>query len=296
MGRILTGCVIVLAVLVALTGCGSSRPAGAPPAASVAGESISQPLLHQYVTYAVKFYSIGAASPIGSAGTLCRRPSPACTRLQNQVLRRLLEERVVVHYAHAHHIALSASDQRAVDAELAQLRADPTPVGELLARRLMSVQFCRRLLAMEMLVRKVEKAVVPVEAERGFAFHLRSFTIPIAPGGHGVHAYHRAVDLATDGTPIPRNASIRASWIAPSRLAANVRRVISAAQPGDFVGPFRKPGAYLVIQLLGKRVHRYGRPARQHNESVYFRRWLDRQLRAGAPRCFSRAGKERPCP
>lgn len=286
-------CCILAAIL---AGCGSSAARPAPkPIAIIGGDPITPQTLRSYVSYAASYYTVRYA---GAKPTkrLCPQRWAACTRLTNQVLKRLLQEYAVFHYAARHHITLSASDRRRVEAQLSALRALGTTPAQLIASHKVTVPFLRHLLQTEMLIRKVEAQVVPAVKQSGFGFRLRTFAIPIAPGGHGLHAYQKAVDLATDGKPVPRKAIVRTSWVPRSRLAANLRQPVEAAKPGDFVGPFRTTTGYLVIEVLRRGPHELSTKARQRREAHAFRIWLATEVTRLKPQCFQTGGKTRVCP
>jgi hypothetical protein len=270
-----------------LSACGSSQSRTPQAIALVNSRPIPQSEYRQYVLYADRFY---AASGQGH----CPGVQPGCTLLQQQVLRRLLEQSLVQQYAQQHHITLSPAEQQQVEARLATLAAPGSPTGTLLTRRQVTRRFIRSLLADELLVQAVEQAVVPTQLERGRSYRLRIVTVPISPGGRQA-AYQAALDVATNGGAAPTGAGDRTEWVAAFRLGLAVQHTLQQAQVGEYVGPYEHADSYRVFQLRGQKWGRYGRPARQRIETTYFRHWLDAQLSAAHPVCYA-GNRQSSCP
>ncbi len=276
-------------------GCGSSTP-DSNLIARLGSQTISRDTYRQNLNYAIRFYQSAYGSQGGLDAVHCVRPSSPCAQIRDQLLRRLLEEDAVIEYADRHRIHLSSVDQTEINAQMASIDQAGSVIAQMIARKQISRPFLRSLLETEFLIHRVETRVIPVKVEEGFAYHVRTITIPFAPGGRGLNAYRRAVTLATDGRPIPRRALVRTVWIIPPHLAANVRKLVAVAQPGQYVGPFKRHRAYLVVQLLGSGLRRYSRTTLLTVETSYFHRWIDRMLTAERPICFSPSGKTVACP
>lgn len=286
---------VLVALLLIAAGCGSSKPL-ITPIAQIGPQSISRDSYRQNLNYAIRFFQSAYGNQASLDESHCVRPSTPCNHLRKQLLRRLLEESVVIQYAEHHHIHLSAADRTEVSVQLARLDEAGSVIAQMVARKQISRQFLRSLLDTELLVHRVETLVVPSSSQEGFAYHLRTVTIPFAPGGRGLNAYHRALNLATDGRPLPRRAVVRIAWIPPRHLALNVRNLVALAEPGQYVGPFKRQDAYLVVQVLGSGSHRVGRSARVSLETRYFHRWIERMLVADHPICFSSSATTVACP
>src|SRR5205085_3451927 len=163
-------------------------------------------------------------------------------------------------------------DRLRVDSDVAVLLARDTTAAQLISEHRITRAFVRTLLEQEELTRKVERAVTRGRADVGFEVHIRRYSIPTGSGRSTAQALQDALDLATDGKPSPGTA-VRTEWVAPLRLNRRLRLALSTAEPNQYVGPFYGRSGYLVIQLLGKGRHRYGRPARIALEAKYFRSW-----------------------
>lgn len=279
----------LIAVAATLCSCGSSRSSPPAPAAVavVDDQRISRSEYQQYVLYAANFY---AAAGQGR----CAQDRPSCAALRRQVLRRLLEEQVVVQYAQHHHIGLSPAQERQVSEQVALLAIPDTPAGRLLAKHKVTRDFVRSLLRNELLVQRVEQAVIPPGLDRGQSYRLRIVTVPIGAGGEKA-AYQAALDLATNGGAAPPGATDRTEWMAAFRLARSARHILEHAQIGEYVGPYRRPAGFRDFQLLGEKWGRFGRPARLRLETIFFRHWINSRLRAAHPACYA-SGKRTPCP
>src|SRR5579872_2534416 len=106
---------LALATLAALAaGCGSGA-ATERGVALIEGHTISTAALQRNLAYAASFYAWAYGNP-GAKGNSCTvaSRSDACVVMRRQVLARLLEEQLVVGYAAAHHISLSAADLQVV--------------------------------------------------------------------------------------------------------------------------------------------------------------------------------------
>lgn len=287
---------IGLLLVTVLSGCGSRPNAG--NAAVVANDTITQASLSAYVRYALSFYAWAYGSDIGGAGRQCGPASrdAHCSRVRSQALLRLMEERIVLHYASAHNIRLSPAEKATARQHADALLAQDTTASQLLSEHRINRAFIVTLLQHEALVTKVERAVVGPRARRGKALHLRRFLVPFLLNVPKHKVYQGAVDLATEGRPIPEGTSVRTEWVARFRLATRLKRALIGVVAGQFVGPFPTGSGYLVVQLLGRGVHRLGRPARTALETRLFRAWLARQMAASRPHCFDPNGHEQPCP
>lgn len=289
---------ILSLALLFLAGCGKSHLATHPPAAEVVGASIQWRDVAQYVDYALAFYAHTGPAKTNAVQPPCTIGSSngVCVRLQSQVLRRLLEEAVVRAYARMHRIALSTSERARVGSELHALAAAAGPTSALLARRRLDLAFLRKLLWNELLVQKVEDIATLRRASAGPSYHLLTVSIPIDPLLGKKSAYKSALDLATFGEPIPATGNMRVDWKAAFRLPPRISSALLAAKKGDYVGPFRRRDRYLVVEMLGKGIHRYGRPARTALQTLYFRQWLTAQIASAHPRCFTPHGAQVSCP
>lgn len=276
-----------------LAGCSSQRSIQA--AALVGGKPIAWSDYQKYLDYSLRFYA-WARRPAQNWSLRCDDTSrtPACARLRQEVLARLIQERVVLSYASTHHIALSRSDRRRIDIELDVLLGGSS--GPAITDMRVDRSFLRDLLAREMLVRRVQESVVSGRASSGPSFHVRKFIIPRSPSRPDAQAFKGALDLATDGQPVPAGTQVRDEWVAAFRLGDRELKALTAAQPGQYTGPFTGPRAYVVIQLLGEGSHAYGRPARDMLQARYFQAWLRAAIRRAAPTCFTRTGARAVCP
>ncbi|MBV9281891.1 MAG: hypothetical protein JOZ41_17570 [Chloroflexi bacterium] len=273
-----------------LAGCGSAGH-GPSAAAVIGGHPILPADVQAYVDYSVRFDAWANHQPASRPPCAAGRGGRQCALLRRQALIRLLQERVVQDYARRHGVRLTAADQSGIDRQLA-IAAGP---GSTLLRRLgVSRSFLRAVLARQMLVQRVEAAVAPDWARQGPSVHVRRYVIPY--GTDPVQAREEAVTLAIDGKPIPAAASIRDEWIADFRLAAPLQETLAVADPGQFAGPYDQGSAFLVIQLLGRGTHRYGRPAREELASRYFHTWLAEAFRQTRPVCYGADGKTMACP
>jgi hypothetical protein len=84
--------------------------------------------------------------------------------------------------------------------------------------------------------------------------------------------------------------------MAPFKMKPDVRRALAAAQPGEYVGPFSRPGYLLLIQLLERADHRYSPDAHAEITSKLFATWLARAVARAGPRCADSAGRLSRCP
>ncbi len=285
-----------LIVCMVLAGCGKS---GAPPPVRTAGTvamvgstTISQRAVQQYVNYALHFYSWVDASQPRDGATSCstRSSTAACVTLRRQVLHRLLEEQVVAKYAAHNGIELSKSDIARVERELKQLRAPQAGTAKLFTNEGISPAFMRTVLQNQLLVKRVEAAVVGKAALTGPSFRLRKYVF-----GADRQSYRSAVDLATGGVnDIPGHTSIT-HWVAAYRLPPHVRSLVDVASKGDYVGPTLEGTSYVVYQILGRGNHRYGLPARQQIMARTFKAWLGQALAKLQPKCVLGNGQTAPC-
>jgi hypothetical protein len=216
--------------------------------------------------------------------------------VRGQALRRLLEEKVIERYAVSHGIALSPADRVQAARETSDLLAQDTTAAQLLAEHKINRTFITVLLDHEMLVRKVEAFVSRGVARTGESLHLRQFHIPRIAGIDDAREYLQAVNLATDGKPVPPGSSVRTSWVATFHLPSDVLNALTPAAPRQFVGPFPYKSYYLDVQFLGRGTHLYGRPARLILKARRFRDWLKAEVLHADPRCFDSAGRDQRCP
>src|SRR5579859_7322672 len=171
-----------LSLCMVLVGCGRSGATTVSPrtpgtVAMVGNTTISQHAIRQYVNYALHFYSWVDATQAGDGATSCstRSTTRACVILRAQVLRRLVEERVVAQYAAEHGIRLSSSDARRVERELQRLQSPQSGTAKLFTSERISPAFMRSVLENQLLVKHVEAAVVGNAALRGPSFHLQKY-------------------------------------------------------------------------------------------------------------------------
>jgi hypothetical protein len=279
-----------------VTACGSSR--GSPSAlVLVAGQRITRADLNAYVGYSRRFYAwVHQARGVGSLGCDPGNGAARCTGLQGQALARLIEEHVVMAYASAHHIQLTAREESRIDQEMNDLRLADAAGGSLLRSLGVTPSFMKEIVRREMLVQRVEDTVAPPAVKVGPAFHLRHFFIFYGVEKSRKQARDEALTLAIAGSPVPDHAGVRVDWVAPFRLPSDIRSQLILARPGQFVGPFPGRRSFLVLQLLARGSHRYGQPARQQLEAQYFRRWLARAVSSADPKCFSDNAAPTPCP
>jgi hypothetical protein len=270
----LTGCV-------ALTACGrSSSPAPAHPhgpVAVTASAAIPNKIIQQYMNYALHFYSWVDATQSGDGTTSCstRSTNTACTTLRTQVLRRLREERVVASFARQHGIQLSANDMTRVEHELKRLRSPHSGTARLFSSEGISPVFMRNVLQNQLLVKRVEDAVVSKAALSGPSFRLRKYVF-----GRDGHSYKSAIDLATAGVNDAPGHIPPIHWVAAYRLPRSVRSLMAVATSGDYVGPVLEGPSYVVYQPFARGIHRYGLPARHQIEARTFRAWLSQRMAA----------------
>lgn len=261
----------------------------------MAGRPITAADVHAYVRYADLYY--GSAYGTGSTGDCAQRHAPAaCRAVLDEALSRLIQERVVAAYATAHHIVLTRSDEHRINVQLAGLRLTDPTTARLLQTHALAVTFLRKLLRTEALVSKVEDRVTSGAADMGYSFHVREFSFPAGGAGGSPAAYRQAVHLATDGKPVPLDATESSRWIAAFRLSQPEVQSLRAASDGNFVGPFQRSGTVLVLQRLGAGMHRYGRPARAELRTRLFKQWLAEQIRRESPVCYGSSGKTVHCP
>ncbi|HLJ68585.1 MAG TPA: hypothetical protein VKX16_14615 [Chloroflexota bacterium] len=283
-------------VLVSAAGCGATH-SSTGEVALVAGQPVYQTQLQTYVDYALAYY----AQPSGSAPRspiTCEPDShlSRCVTVRQQALRRLLEEQVVQHYAAAHHIGLPRPLVLALDRKAVNFLQSDARVGSLVAEHRISRQFVYALFQKEALIQSVEQSITHGETGSGPAFQVLRILFPFGSKSQQAAAYRSALTLATDGKPMPRSATKKAEWIAPFRLARTARAALASASPGGFVGPFQRGSTYLVIKLLARGHHRYGRRAREVAAARLFKAWLTVQLHHASTRCFSPGGSSVACP
>jgi hypothetical protein len=241
----------------------------------VASAAIPSRTIQQYMNYALHFYSWVDATQSGDGTTSCsaRSTSTACTTLRAQVLLRLREERVVANFARQHGIRLSASDTTRVEHELKRLRSPHSGTARLFSSEGISPVFMRSVLQNQLLVKRVEAAVVSKSTLSGPSFRLRKYVF-----GRDGHSYKSAIDLATAGAKHAPGHIPPIHWVAAYRLPRPVRSLIAVAADGDYLGPTLEGSSYVVYQLLDHGIHRYGLPARQQIEARSFKAWLSQRM------------------
>jgi SurA N-terminal domain len=282
---------ILLALGFVLAGCGGRGAVvhhGPPPVATVAGSTISHSTLQKYIRYANGFFSAAYPGVDPSTRSNCNRiASPSsCGTVRQQVLARLLQQQVVLQYARTHHVHLTAADKQHIDAGVKSLLDPTSDTAGLYGHRPATVQFLRTVLQTESLVLKVENSVVGTKATSGLEYHIEKISIPPAR-----NARKRALNLATDGTPVPVDAIVRDEWEAPFRLRPAVAKSLSLAHQGDYIGPYRRHTGYLVLHILGKGQHKYGRPAHVALLTQLFQNWLRVHMAAAHPRCYEQGDR-----
>lgn len=282
---------LCFAILVLLSACGSHHTAFPRVVAQVSGDTISAGELNEYMRYAAIFDSV--VYPDSSEASCVRSvSSPTCANFRVGVLARLIEERTVLAYAARNHISLSASDRLAARAQLRAMMAPSAPTARLFYTGV-SRDFVSQVVQRQLLIQRVEERVVGRAARRGLEYRIRKIGIP-SSGNAGADT-RRLLQIATSGT-LPADAAERTEWMAPFRMKPAVRRALAVAQPGEYVGPFTRPGYLLLIQLLARRSHRYASAAHQVITSRLFGRWLAGAVAAAHPRCLDHRGFMAPCP
>jgi hypothetical protein len=153
----------------------------------------------------------------------------------------------------------------------------------------------RTVLGTQSLVQRVELFVAPPRTKRGYAYHLRKILIPQETSSL-TDARNAAATLATQGYPIPPNASASNGWVASFLVSSRLSHLLANAKSGEYVGPIRKPTGYLVVQFLGRGVHLYGRSTRQQLTTKYFHSWLKKTVQATRPKCLNKQQQSIQCP
>lgn len=287
--RSLTFCLPLVALLAA---CGSHHDAAPPQvAARVAGHIITNADLRSYTRYASTFDSV-VYPDSAQADCLTSPGQPACVAFRAGVLARLIQERTVLDYAQTHHIRLSPADKVAADAQMQQLTSKSAPTSRLF-RHGISRRFVSKIVRRQLLIQRVEERVVGEKARRGLEYRVRKIGIP--GSGNSSRDNRRLTQVAATGK-LPADAAARTLWMAPFKMKADVRRALEEAQPGEYVGPFSRPGYLLLIQLVERAQHRYSADAHALITSKLFSAWLARAVKAGNPRCAGPAGRLIPCP
>lgn len=263
---------LLLILVAALAACGASAPArrAIPPIASVDGTPITENALSNSIAYATAFDA--AADPSGD-GARCRSGSrPACRTLRLQAITRLIEERLVLRYAHRHHLTLDAADRAAVRTEMARLTSRDRPG----LRRDVPRKALLHVLRMQRLIEKVERAVAAIPTS-GPEIHIRELIVP-----EPVHANHQTLyqqALAITGGAAPPKGTVNLTeWLPRFRLARPLRAALAGAHSGQYVGPFERGSSLLLIRILGDGTHIYGAMARHVLISRAFRPWLAHAL------------------
>lgn len=294
-GRSVAACI----ALGLLTACGSpsARPAD-PTVARVGAVTISRAYLQQYVDYSLRFYRLftGNQTVLAVRGCPATASDQPCTVYRRQALRRLIEEQLVLSYARQHGIAIRSRGHRAIAARLGSMSDPQGSTPSTLSRLGVSRAFMQGLLEREALVQRVAHAVAPPWTRSGPTFEVRKVAVFFGGSASRSAAYKRADTLAVDGGPVPATAVAQVEWVAPFRLPAAELQALQAARPGEYTGPFPHSHSFLDVQLLAKRVHSYGTPARRELEAEYLRSWLRREWSRARPACLGTAGARVPCP
>jgi hypothetical protein len=250
--------------------------------------------LSAYVRYVVGFDAL-AYPDSAEASCASHASRPACHRLRDQALTRLLQERVVLDYASAHHIRLNRTEQRAIRTEIVRLDGPQAPTRKLFQNGTVSRGFVHSILERQMLVQKVQARVAGQQAAKGPAFKLRRIRLPL-PSGLTRARMEAQVSSIRRGGPLPTGAEDRTEWIAQFRVPAEIRKALARARRGAYVGPFQHKGTLLLVQLLGQGKHAFGAPARRKLTSEIFSRWLHDSLLQAHPRCLTPQHRLMPCP
>jgi hypothetical protein len=284
-------CLCVL-LLILLTACGTQEASHGPGVvATISGHRVTEAELQAYTRYASTFDSI--VYPESTEARCTTSPHrPACVRFRSSILARLLEEQVILAYARQHHLWLSAADKEAARTQLQKLMEPSSPSARLFHRGV-SREFVSEIVRRQLLVQRVEESVVGSRVDSGPEFHIRRIGIPLS--GSAERDNRRVVQLATGGR-LPAGSAQKTVWMAPFRMAPGVRQALESARPGDYVGPFSRPGYVLVIKLIARGTHRYASPAREQLASTLFRSWVQRTVEAAHPKCMTPAGKLSSCP
>jgi hypothetical protein len=148
----------------------------------------------------------------------------------------------------------------------------------------------RSILRNQLLVKHVEAAVVGKDALAGLSFRMRKYVF-----GIDRQSYKSAIDFATGGVSDASGQTPPVHWVAAYRLPTQVRSQADVAGKGDYVGPTLEGASYVVYQVLGHGVHRYGLPAREQVEARSFRVWLAKRISQIHPTCFQGPVKPVPC-
>jgi hypothetical protein len=295
MSRRHPGRLVSILLCLTLSACTSSSTQSGL-VASVAGDAVTQKDVQSYVAYSWRFHAWnqGEAHPAEP----CRgdRPKGSCTTLWRLALARLIQERIVLNWARRHRVSLSAADSRRIQASVDRLLQRRNIAQARLSDVGITRSFLTAVLTREMLVRKVERMVGAAAPRKGPSMRVRKFVVPLDPQTSPAQRYRQALDLATDGRPVPPATSIQTDWTATFRIPAGERVLLSAAKPGQYAGPFRTGNAYLVVELLQSGVHAYGRPARLQLEANVFDAWLARAVRETRPVCYAPSGRPTSCP
>ena len=281
---------LCLPLFLFLSACGAHHETSPGIAARVGGRAITEAELRAYTRYAATFDSV--VYPDSAEATCVRSPArQACATFKAGVLGRLIQERTVLNYAALHHIRLSAADNLAAQTQIRHLTATSAPTSRLF-RLGISRRFVTQVVRTQLLVQRVEERVAGTRARRGPESRIRKIGIPIS--GNTSRDNRRLMQVAATGK-VPADAAERTLWMAPFKMKPDVRRALSAARPGEYVGPFSRPGYLLLIQLLERGTHRYSAAAHAIITSKLFSAWLARAVAAAGPRCADTAGRMTPC-
>ncbi len=284
---------LAFAGFVLFAGCGSSHPPTAVRSGDGSGlAAVSQAEVQAYMRYALGFYSWVDPSGPSKALTSCSSSNQIteCRTLRKQVISRLLEENIVAQYAKQHRIRLSKRDLRKVDGEFKSVTSTSSGGRKLGAATNTTSAFMHQLLRNQLLVTRVESAVVPKSLLAGPSFKLRKFTFDAGDAGH-----KRALDLATGGDAGTQTHAPPVHWVASHRLDAQVRRDAALASNGDFIGPFSLAGKNVVYEVLARGRHTYGKPAREQVQADYFRRWMSKKVAEAESKCEKQHSVELAC-
>jgi hypothetical protein len=267
------------------------------PAAVVGGQAISRSDVRRYAEYTQRFFAwahhdalVGALTCPGASA------SPACATFYSQVLARLIEESVVMRYAIRHHLSLSQADASRIDDEMIRFEGDRSSNASFFSAVHADRGFVRAVLGRQLLIEKVEAAIVPLSATVGPTLHLREIVLPYSNKNQGSQRLSQAAGLLRGNHDKLNGERTKVRWEAVFRLDADVRSALARVRPGQWAGPFARRDSVIVFQLIARQFRRYGRPARVAIETQFFRDWLDRRLTHLVVHCLNPSGFRVACP
>lgn len=275
--------VITLLTACTLAACGSPRPMPTV-LARIGQQTISTADVKQAMTYVSAYYPTSSRTAV----TCAPSTSGPCASASRQVLARMIEENVVAQYAGNHGLALNRADWSRVHGAVDALLAGP------LRGKHVAPDMLRAVVARQILVEKVERAVTPRSTRQGFQLHIRKVYFSLSEGRAA--ARKDAISLATAGGPAPATATSKVEWVRPNALRPAARAALAVASPGDYVGPYTERQNVVVIELLGRGRHRYGAKLRSYLETQAFHAWLRMRLTGVHPTCYDTTGHPDSCP